>query len=137
MRRRLLSSMLLVAVIAVLLLGVPLGVVVVRLINDEAAQELRGEATRLLIGLEYSVSQEQTIDPKQLEKNYPDRYIQVFVRGNPPIVVGTDPPANRQLIEEARSENGYVRIARDSAEIQQEIRARLLLTTSLALAALG
>ncbi|MBO3745115.1 two-component sensor histidine kinase [Streptosporangiaceae bacterium NEAU-GS5] len=137
MRRRLLSSTLLVAVIAVLLLGVPLGVVVVRLINDEAAQELRAEATRLLIGLEYSVSQEQSIDPKQLEKNYPDRYIQVFVRGNPPIVVGTDPPANRQLIEEARSENGYVRISRDSAQIQREIRARLLLTTALALAALG
>jgi signal transduction histidine kinase len=131
--------MLLVAVIAVLLLGVPLGVVVVRLINDEAAQELRGEATRLLIGLEYSVSQGQNIDPKQLEKNYPDRYIQVFVNSssNAPIVVGSEPPANRQLIEEARSENGYVRIARDSAEIEKEIRARLLLTTALALAALG
>ncbi len=137
MRRRMLSSMLLVAVIAVLLLGVPLGVVVVRLINDEAAQELRAEATRLLIGVEYAVSQEQVIDPKQLAKNYPDRFIQVFVRGNSPIVVGTEPPANRQLNEEARSENGYVRISRDAAEVEREIRARLLLTFALAVSALG
>jgi signal transduction histidine kinase len=132
-----LSSMLLVAVIAVLLLGVPLGVVVVRLINDEAAQELRAEATRLLIGVEYAVSQEQAIDPKQLAKNYPDRFIQVFVRGNSPIVVGTEPPSNRQLNEEARSENGYVRISRDTAEVEREIRARLLLTFALAVSALG
>jgi signal transduction histidine kinase len=132
-----LSSMLLVAVIAVLLLGVPLGVVVVRLINDEAAQELRAEATRLLIGVEYAVSQEQAIDPKQLAKNYPDRFIQVFVRGNSPIVVGTEPPSNRQLNEEARSENGYVRISRDAAEVEREIRARVLLTFALAVSALG
>src|SRR4051812_26136893 len=108
--------MLLVAVIAVLLLGVPLAVVVVRLINDEAARELRAEANRLLIGVEYSVSQDQTIDPSRLGKNYPDRYIQVFVRGNPLLVVGTPPPAGREMTEEARSENGYVRIGRDSAQ---------------------
>ncbi|GAA4578938.1 two-component system sensor histidine kinase DraK [Planotetraspora phitsanulokensis] len=137
MRRRLLSSMLLVAVIAVLLLGVPLAVVVVRLINDEAARELRAEANRLLIGVEYSVSQDQTIDPNRLGKNYPDRYIQVFVRGNPLLVVGTPPPAGREMTEEARSENGYVRIGRDSAQIEKDIHARLVLTIALAIIALG
>ncbi|GAA4568043.1 ATP-binding protein [Planotetraspora kaengkrachanensis] len=137
MRRRLLSSMLLVAVIAVLLLGVPLAVVVVRLINDEAARELRAEANRLLIGVEYSVSQDQTIDPNRLGRNYPDRYIQVFVRGNPLLVVGTPPPAGREMTEEARSENGYVRIGRDSAQIEKDIHARLVLTIALAIIALG
>jgi signal transduction histidine kinase len=136
-RRRLLSSMLLVAVIAVLLLGVPLAVVVVRLINDEAARELRAEANRLLIGVEYSVSQDQAIDPDRLGKNYPDRYIQVFVRGNPLLVVGTPPPAGREMTEEARSENGYVRIGRDSAQIEKDIHARLVLTIALAIIALG
>ncbi|WP_182873963.1 HAMP domain-containing histidine kinase [Microbispora sp. H10670] len=137
MRRRLLASMLLVAVIAVLLLGVPLGVVVVRLINDEAAQELHAEANRLLIGVEYSVSQQQPISPEQLARNYPDRYLQVYVRGNPPIIVGTPPPEARDLTEEARSENGYVRVSRDSAQIQRETRARLVLIIALAIAALG
>jgi signal transduction histidine kinase len=131
--------MLLVAVIGVLLLGVPLGVVVVRLINDEAAQELRAEANRLLIGVEYSVSQQpqQAIDPNQLVRNYPDRYLQVFVRGNPPLVVGAPPPAGRELTEEARSENGYVLVSRDAGQIQQDIRARLVLTVALAVVALG
>ena len=137
MRRRLLSSMLLVAVIAVLLLGVPLAVVVVRLINDEAARELRAEANRLLIGVEYSVSQDQAIEPDRLGRNYPDRYIQVFVRGNPLLVVGTPPPAGREMTEEARSENGYVRIGRDSAQIEKDIHARLVLTIALAIIALG
>ncbi|GIH22003.1 two-component sensor histidine kinase [Acrocarpospora phusangensis] len=137
MRRRLLSSMLLVAVIAVLLLGVPLGVVVVRLINDEAAQELNAEATRVLISVEYAISQEQPVDPKQLASNYPNRYIQVAFRGIAPIAVGTQPPANRSLTEDARSENGVVRVSRDTAQIDHEIRARLLLTIALALAALG
>lgn len=137
MRRRLLSSMLLVAVIAVLLLGVPLGVVVVRLINDEAVQGLRGEATRLLIGVEYTVSQGQDIEAKQLAKNYPDRYIQVFVRGKRPITAGIEPPPNRRLNEEAQSGDGYVRISRDTAEVDREIRARLLLTFALAVSALG
>jgi signal transduction histidine kinase len=129
--------MLLVAVIAVLLLGVPLAVVVVRLINDEAARELRAEANRLLIGVEYSVSQDQTIDPNRLGKNYPDRYIQVFVRGKPLLVVGTPPPVGREMTEEARSENGYVRIGRDSAQIEQDIHARLVLTIALAIIAVG
>ncbi|MGW5261184.1 HAMP domain-containing histidine kinase [Microbispora sp. H13382] len=137
MRRRLLSSMLLVAVIAVLLLGVPLGVVVVRLINDEVAQELRTDANRLLLGVEYSVSQRQEISPDQLARNYPDRYLQVFVRGNPPIVVGAPPPAGRDLTEEARSENGYVRVSRDAAQIQQDTQARLVLIMALAVVALG
>ncbi|GII53236.1 two-component sensor histidine kinase [Planotetraspora thailandica] len=137
MRRRLLSSMLLVAVIAVLLLGVPLAVVVVRLINDEAAQELRAEATRLLIGVEYSVSQDQPVDSRQIGQNYPDRYIQVYVRGNPLLMVGTPPPAGREMTEEARSEIGYVRIGRDSAQIEQDIHARLVLTIALAVVALG
>ncbi|WP_062344790.1 ATP-binding protein [Herbidospora yilanensis] len=136
MRRRLLSSMLLVAVIAVLLLGVPLGVVVVRLINDEAAQELRAEATRVLISVEYAISQEQPVDPKQLERNYPNRFIQVAFRGIEPITVGVEPPVNRSLTEDARSENGVVRLSRDTAEIDRDIRARLLLTIALAIAAL-
>lgn len=137
MRRRLLSSMLLVAVIAVVLLGVPLGMLVVRSINDEAVQLLRAEATRLLAGVEYSVGKGQSVDPHQLAKNYPDRYIQVYVRGHQPIAVGSPPPPGRELTQEARSEAGYVRVAQDSAQVEQDIRARLVLTVALAVIALG
>ncbi|SDG66057.1 Signal transduction histidine kinase [Sinosporangium album] len=140
MRRRLLSSTLVVAVIAVLLLGVPLGVVVSRLIVDEASQELRSEATRLLGEVEYSRIQDQPIDPAQLEMKYRNRYIQIYERGNPPnaTIVGTEPPTGHQMTEDAHSENGvYVRVSRDRGQVEQDVRARLLLIVALAAAALA
>ncbi|MEV0591823.1 ATP-binding protein [Nonomuraea cavernae] len=140
MRRRLLSSTLVVAVIAVLLLGVPLGIVVSRLIVDEAAQELRAEATRLVGEVEYARIQETPLDPQQLEQKYPGRYIQIYERANPPkaTIVGTSPPTGRQMAEDAQSENGiYVRVSRDRAQVEQDVRARLLLIVALAGAALA
>ncbi|WP_327087441.1 ATP-binding protein [Nonomuraea sp. NBC_01738] len=140
MRRRLLSSTLVVAVIAVLLLGVPLGIVVSRLIVDEAAQELRSEATRLVGEVEYARIQETPLDPQQLEQKYPDRYIQIYERGTPPkaTIVGTAPPSGHQMTEDAQSESGiYVRVSRDKDQVEQDVRARLLLIVALAVAALA
>jgi signal transduction histidine kinase len=140
MRRRLLSSTLVVAVIAVLLLGVPLGIVVGRLIVDEAAQELRAEATRLVGEVEYARIQETPLDPKQLEQKYPDRYIQIFERGNPPkaTIVGTPPSSGEQMTEDAESDSGiFVRVSRDRAQVEQDVYARLLLIVALAVAALA
>lgn len=138
MRRRLLSSTLVVAAIAVLLLGVPLGVVVSRLIYDEAVQELRGEATRLLGAVEYARMEEQPITPEYLERDYPDRYIQIFISGGAPIIAGTAPPQGRQITEEVQSESGvYVRVSRDAGQVEADVRNRLLFIVALALAALA
>ncbi|MEV0148124.1 MULTISPECIES: ATP-binding protein [unclassified Nonomuraea] len=140
MRRRLLTSTLVVAVIAVLLLGVPLGIVVSRLIVDEAAQELRAEATRLVGEVEYARIQETPLDPQQLEQKYPGRYIQIYERANPPkaTIVGTASPPGHQMAEDAQSENGiYVRVSRDRDQVEQDVRARLLLIVALAVAALA
>ncbi|MFO7252499.1 MAG: ATP-binding protein [Actinomycetes bacterium] len=139
MRRRLLSSTLVVAAIAVLLLGVPLGVVVSRLIYDEAVQELRAEATRLLGAMEYArMTGERPVTAQHLERDYPDRYIQIFVSGQEPVVAGTAPPEDRQITEEVQSEGGvYVRVTRDGGKVEEEVRARLLFIVVLALAALA
>jgi len=137
-RRRLLSSTLVVAAIAVLLLGVPLGVVVSRLIYDEAVQELRAEATRLLGAVEYAQMDGQSVTAEQVERDYPDRYIQIFVTGEPPVIAGTAPPEDRQITEEVQSESGvYVRVARDAGRVEADVRARLLFIVALALAALA
>lgn len=140
MRRRLLSSTLLVAAIAILLLGVPLGVVVSRLMVDDAAQQLRADATRLVGEVEYARIQETPLDPQQLEQKYPNRYIQIFERGNPPkaTVVGTPPPSGQQMTEDAESDSGiFVRVSRDRAQVEQDVYARLLLIVALAVAALA
>ncbi|MET9337088.1 MULTISPECIES: ATP-binding protein [unclassified Nonomuraea] len=140
MRRRLLSSTLVVAVIAVLLLGVPLGVVVSRLIVEDANQQLRAEATRLVGEVEYARIQETPLDPQQLKQKYPDRYIQIYVNGNPPTatVVGASPPSGHSMHEEAKSDSGiYVRVSRDRDQVERDVRARLLLIVALAAAALA
>jgi signal transduction histidine kinase len=140
MRRRLLSSTLVVAVIAVLLLGVPLGLVVSRLIVDEAAQELRAEATRLVGEVEYSRIQETPLDPQQLEQKYPDRFIQIFERGNPPkaTIVGSPPSSGEQMTEDAESDSGiFVRVSRDRAQVEKDVYGRLVLIVALAVAALA
>lgn len=140
MRRRLLSSTLVVAVIAVLLLGVPLGVVVSRLIVGEAAEKLQGDANRLVQEVGYAQIQETPIDPQQIKQNYPDRYIQIYTTGNPPkaIIVGTEVAADHAMWEDARSDDGvYVRVTRDRSEVERDVRARLLLIVALAVAALA
>lgn len=140
MRRRLLTSTLVVAVIAVLLLGVPLGVVVSRLIVDEAGQALQSDARRLLSEVEYARIQNQPINIQQLGRNYPDRYIQIYEGGNPPraTIVGEEPPAGHKMTADAHSESGvWVQVSRDRAEVEQDVRARLLLIVALAAAALA
>ncbi|MBB2909654.1 signal transduction histidine kinase [Streptosporangium becharense] len=140
MRRRLLSSTLLVAVIAVLLLGIPLGVAVDRLIEEEATQELSSQAKNLLQEVEYARIKDQPIDDQQLEQKYPDRYIQIYARGTPDqlITVGTAPAESQKMTEDALSESGvYIVVSRDKTEVEHEVRAWLLLILGLAAAALA
>ncbi|GAA2888796.1 two-component system sensor histidine kinase DraK [Streptosporangium fragile] len=140
MRRRLLSSTLLVAVIAVLLLGIPLGVAVNRLIEEEATQELSSQAKNLLQEVEYVRDKDQPIDDQQLEQKYPDRYIQIYARGTPDqlITVGAEPVENQKMTEDALSESGvYVVVSRDKTEVEREVRAWLFLILGLAAAALA
>ncbi|GAA3132387.1 ATP-binding protein [Streptosporangium carneum] len=140
MRRRLLSSTLLVAVIGVLLLGIPLGVAVNRLIEEEATQELSSQAKSLLGEVEYARIQDQPVDPEQLKRKYPDRYVQIYAKGTPPQVtmVGTEPPDSRKMTQDAQSENGvYVAVSRDKTQVEREVRAWLLLILALAVAALA
>ncbi|SDQ87883.1 ATP-binding protein [Thermostaphylospora chromogena] len=140
MRRRLLTSTLVVAVIAVLLLGVPLGVVVSRLIVDEAGQALQADARRLLSEVEYARIHHKGINTQQVARNYPDRYIQIYVGGTPPeaTIVGTEPPPGRRMTSDAHSESGvWVQVSRDRGEVEQDVRARLLLIVALAAAALA
>ncbi|MBB6471994.1 signal transduction histidine kinase [Sphaerisporangium rubeum] len=122
-----------VAAIAVLLLGVPLGLVVTRLIDDEAAQQLRAQATLLLSQVEYASIEDRPIDPDELQRQYPARYVQIFIRDRPTVVVGAEPPPDRQMTEETQSESGvFVRITRDRAHVERNIRGWLMLIVALA-----
>jgi len=55
-RRRLLVSTLVVAVVSVILLGIPLGIVTTKLIRDEAQKRINREATQIVAALDDSAS---------------------------------------------------------------------------------
>ncbi|HEY0870284.1 MAG TPA: hypothetical protein VGD55_07785, partial [Acidothermaceae bacterium] len=56
MRRRLLVSTLVVALVSVILLGIPLGIVTTKLIRDEAQKRINREATQIATALDNSAS---------------------------------------------------------------------------------
>jgi len=90
-QRRLLISMLAVAVVAVLLLGVPLGFLVVRQRTSEATQQVRHDATVLATGLQERVNAGLPPDADQVGKSLADRYVIIMQRGAGRTVVGTSP----------------------------------------------
>ena len=75
MRRRLLISTLLVAVTAVLLLGVPLAIVMTRLVLDESVHQLQRDATTAARELQYRAANHQPQDFAEIAGTLPDDYI--------------------------------------------------------------
>ena len=101
MQRRLLVSMLAVAVTAVLLLGVPLGFLVVRQRTSEATQQVHRDATVLATGLQERVNAGLPPDADQVGKSLSDRYVIIKERGGPSTTVGTASTAHDSIIGRA------------------------------------
>ncbi|RJL33579.1 sensor histidine kinase [Bailinhaonella thermotolerans] len=122
MRSRLLFSTLSVAVVAVLLLGIPLAVVMSRLVTDETRDSLEREAVRLLNEVENSDPLDRPIDRDQIARNNPGRYIEIdLVPGNQRITIGTPPPADSAMRSQVRSESGTrVLIMMDAREVTEQ-----------------
>ena len=81
MQRRLLVSMLAVAVTAVLLLGVPLSFLVVRQRTNEANQQVHRDATTLATELQERYDAGLPPDPLQMGRSLSDRYVIIVQRG--------------------------------------------------------
>jgi signal transduction histidine kinase len=138
-RRRLLFSTLVVAVIAVFLFGLPLVFVVIRLEVNTAHQQVQRDATtvartlqnRLNSGLPPDIS-----DAANAAKSLPDRYVSISHNGGVPRTFGdkVDPP----LIEaHAVTKNFTVVVEADTANETAGIVEALALIGSLALIAVG
>ena len=97
MRRRLLISTLLVAVTAVLLLGVPLAIVMTRLVRDEAVRQLQRDATTVATALRYRANHHQLADYREFRESLPGDYITIRQKDHPTEIIGKRPPRH-QLI---------------------------------------
>lgn len=145
MRRRMVFSTLVVTVIAVMLLGLPLGALTYQLIHEEAARQLQGEAE--LIGAESDtmLESEGTIDTTRFDQDYPQRYIRVSPsEGSEPVTAG-DPALSPDALEAAETLHGststafetQVEVWASSSDYQNSVIRAWLGIASLSLLAIG
>lgn len=137
MRRRLVVSTLVIAVVAVLLLGVPLAIAVGRLVVDETQQRLQRDATAIATSVEIRAERGETIPSQDIERTYPDRYVVILYPGGQQIMAGPNPPGPH-ITERARSAGGaLVVVSADRATVRRQELGVVLLVAVVSLAAIG
>ncbi|QXJ22070.1 two-component sensor histidine kinase [Actinomadura graeca] len=133
MRRRLLLSTLAVAVVAILLLGIPLAFATHKLIYEQAAQALDREASAIVGGVGYSLQTRQPLAADKIAQEYPGRYIAITLPDGRTVLAGGRPGRERMLEAAASGAGVTVRVSRPAAEVQDGAVRLLVLIGSLAL----
>ena len=137
MQRRLLISTLVVAVVAVLLLGVPLAFDLSRLRTGQASQELRHEASYIATGLQDRLDSGLPPDAGQVARSLSNRYVTVVERGETRITAGTRPPKRHTISEKYATKNFTVTVAADGSFVSGQVTSGLLMIGWLALGAIA
>ncbi|TNY38647.1 ATP-binding protein [Thermomonospora catenispora] len=134
MRRRLLLSTLAVALVAILLLGIPLAYATHRLIYEEAQQSLERETSTILGGVQLSLSTGRMVTADRIAQGYPGRYIVITLPDETVLTAGERPPKGAELLTASRSAGGIgVQVSQPAAQVREEALRQLLLIGSLAL----
>jgi len=136
-RRRLLISTLLVAVTAVLLLGVPLGLVMTRLVTDEAGRQLQRDASTAATVMRYRAAHHQPIDYQEIADSLPGDYIIIKQRDHQTVSVGLRPPPHQVRSGQDSNGNFTVIVQTSSATVAGRVDGALALVSALSLLAVG
>ena len=137
MRRRLLISTLLVAVTAVLLLGVPLAVVMTRLVTDEAVRQLQRDATTVATALRYRANNGQQLDYREFQASLPGDYIVIRQKGQGRTAIGQAPPDQRAISGQDTDGDFTVTVETSSSTVTGRVAGALVLVGALSLLAVG
>src|ERR1700722_12546247 len=149
MRRRLLISTLVVAVTAVLLLGLPLAIVLGRLMNDEVARQLQRDAGTVAATINYRLKETQgwtpdygafkeVAEPLTADNDASGDYIVITYKGKTTGRYGKPPPHNRVTsAEQAANDNITVTVSTNSSKVTGRVVGALALVAGLVLLALG
>lgn len=133
MRRRLLLSTLAVAIVAILLLGIPLAYATDKLIYEEARQSLERETSTIIGGVQLSLNSNQPISSEKIAQGYPGRYIVIMLPDDRVITAGSRPRSDTELITDSRTSGGiHVQVSQPAREVSDEALRQLLLIGSLA-----
>jgi signal transduction histidine kinase len=138
-QRRLLISMIAVAVAAVLALGVPLAFVLSRLYVDEANQQLHSDAEKLAIYLQERQDQGLPYNARQAAAATASRYgfVQIKELGVPTITLGSRPPISDGLRASVGETDFTVTVAAADSYVAGKLIKDLLLIGGVAIAAVG
>lgn len=131
MRRRLLLSTLAVAVVAMMLLGVPLAYTTRELIYEEARQSLEREAATILSGVQFTLNAGQPVTSEKIAREYPGLYVVVRLPDNSVIVAGEAPAAGDMLTDVISSGGAHVRVTKAASDVRADALRQLLLIGSL------
>ena len=137
MRRRLLFSTIAVAVIAVVLFGLPLGFVLTRLEINAAHQLVQRDATTVARTLQNRLGSRvpaDIADAADAARSLPDRYVSISQDGRPPTTFG-DLPGSDVITAQAVTRNFRVIVESDDSVETAGVTEGLALTCSLALLA--
>ena len=140
MRRRLLFSTLAVAVIAVVLFGLPLAFVLIRLQTNAAHQLVQRDATTVARTLQNRLRSGLPPDPTDAAAaahSLPDRSVSISRDGGPPITYGGPPGTGDVITARAVTKNFRVTVVADDSVATEGVTEALIVTGSLALLAVG
>ena len=137
MRRRLLLSTLLVAVTAVLLLGVPLAIVMTRLVVDDTVHQLQRDATTVARALQYRAANHQPQDFGEIAGTLPDDYIIIKQAGRHVVTIGKPPPRHQVRMGQDSDGAFLVTVEVNSATVAANVAGALALVGGLGLLAVG
>ena len=144
MRRRMLFSTLVVAIVAVLLLGLPLGALTYQQVNNANIDQLQREAEIIGTEVDTQLIREGLVDSAYFAKVYPQRHIQITPSGSSTVVTGgweydphaSDAPAALNATVVSAS-GASISVWRDTRGVREEIISAWLGIASLSLLAIG
>jgi len=136
-RRRLLISTLIVAVSAVLLLGIPLAVVVSRLLTNEWTRQFQRDANTVAGDLQYRLDHHQLQGYGEASELLPGDYIVIKRDGRRVAVYGDRPPRGQFRTASASTEDFTVTLGTASSPIQGDELRAVALVGGLAALAIG
>jgi len=133
MRRRLLLSTLAVAVVAVLLLGIPLAYTTNRLIYEETKARLSGQATTLVKEVQLALEEGKPIRGHEIANAYADREIVITLPDGSKVEARHHPPvAADRLITRSNAAGGVqVQVSQPADVVEREAVRQLVLICGL------
>jgi len=137
MQRRLLISMMAVAVAAVLALGIPLAIAISRLQVNEASQQLHRDAQFVANNLQERRDTGLPADAQQLAAAEVDRYVVIKGPDGPVVHSGTKPAPHDSMTQTVTRGLFTVTISADDSYVTGNILRALLLIGGVALVAVG